>query len=97
MSLSASSRSHYLAVCTLSDQLDLNEYNWHRIWLLLEGQLLFPPENLHVLFDEINSNTEFSQIVSKFLMDRDQAGSLWVNLQMYVNLATQLLNILCDK
>jgi hypothetical protein len=97
MFLSTPSPSHYLPVVTLLDQLDPKEYNWKWLFLLLEGQLSFPTQDLLVLFEGIQSNIEFPQIVSKFLMDRSRAGSLWVNLQTYVNLATQLLNILRDK
>jgi hypothetical protein len=101
MPFSAPSRSHYLAVVTLLDQLDPKEYNWRQISLLLKGEpSILAEELLRVLFqvDGTKSNIKFSQIVvSKFLMDRDRAGSLWVNLQTYVNLATQLLNTLRDK
>jgi hypothetical protein len=98
MYLSASSRSHYLAVVTLLDQLDPKVCNWQWISLLLEGESSFFAEHLlQVLFDGTKSHIEFSQIVSKFLLDRNRAGSLWVNLQTYVNLGTQFLKILRDK
>jgi hypothetical protein len=97
ISLSATPLSHYLAVFMLLDQLDPKEDNWVQLSLILEGRPSFVPENLRVLFDGMKSNIEFSRIVSEFLMDRNRAGSLWVNLQTYVNLATQLLSILRDK
>jgi hypothetical protein len=96
MFLSASSRSHFLAVVTLLDQLGPKEFIWQQLSVILEGQSPFP-KNLLVLFDETKSSIEFSRIASKFLMDRDRAGSFWVNLQSYVNLATQFLKILRDK
>ena len=42
-------------------------------------------------------NIEFTQIVSKFLMDRDRAGSLWVDSHNYAELATPILEILRDE
>ena len=71
MPLSDSSQSHYLAVVTLLDQLDPQEYNWQWLSVILEGQSPLAPENLLVLFDRTKSNYEFSQIVFKFLIDRD--------------------------
>jgi hypothetical protein len=97
MSFSAPSRSHYLAVVTLLHQLDLKEYNWVLLSLILEGRPSSPPEKLLVLFDSMISNVEFSRIVSKFLMDRDRAGSFWVNSWRYANLAEHLLEFLRDK
>jgi hypothetical protein len=95
MYLSASSRSHFLAVITLLDQLDPKQYDWECFSLLLEGQPSSAgPITFFVLFNGTNSNIEHSRMMSKFLMDRNRAGSLWVNLQTYVNLATQLLNFL---
>jgi hypothetical protein len=79
------------------DQLDLKEFEWSQLSQNLEDQSLLPPSgfmDFHDIFDNTKSNIEFSQTVSKFLMDRNRAGSLWVNLQMYVNLGTQLLKIL---
>jgi hypothetical protein len=96
MSLSAQSRPHFLAVVTLLDELDPKECNWPRLSVILPGRA-FVPEKFLVLFDGAKSNIEFSRMVSKFLMDRDRAGSLWVNLQTYVSLAIQLLSILRDK
>jgi hypothetical protein len=101
MLLLGSSRSHYLVVVTLLDQLDPKELNWSQLSRLL-GNLLpslsdGPQFDLHHFFDGTKPNLEFSGIVFKFLMDRDRAGSLWVNPQKYVNLATQLLKILRDK
>jgi hypothetical protein len=95
MSLSASSRSHYLAVVTLLDQLDPKEYNWERLSVILEGH---PPCTyaLRVLFDGTKLSIEYSRIVSKFSMDRTRAGSLWVNSQTYANLARHILEFLCD-
>jgi hypothetical protein len=93
-----------LSLPELLDQLDPKVD-----WLLLEKFPRFksPKEemvmghlnflNLHDLFHGIKSNIEFSQIVSKFLVDQNRAGSLWVNLHSYVNLATQLLDILHDR
>ena len=100
MSLPALSLSwhHYLAVVTLLDQLDLKEFNWERISVILFAQLapVSPTEFLD-LFGGTKSNMEFSRIVSKFLMDRDRAGLLWVSPQTYVNLVTQILKILHAK
>jgi hypothetical protein len=98
MSLSAPSRSHYLAVVTLLDQLDPNESIWKQLGVILEGRspFLFGFLGL-VIFDSTKSNIEFSQIVSKFLMDQNRAGYFWVHLKTYMDLATQLLSILHDK
>jgi hypothetical protein len=95
MSLSA---PLYLAVVTLFDQLEPNKHVWEQLVVILNGQPSIPPRMLLVLFESgTKLDIEFSRIVSKFLMDRTRAGSLWVNPQTYVNLATQLLNILRDK
>ena len=95
MSLSAQLPSHYLAVVTLLDQQDPKECIWQQLSVILEGRPSLYKRLL--LFDGTKSSIEFSRIVSKFLMDRDRAGSFWVNLQRYVNLATQLSKILHDK
>ena len=50
------------------------------------------------LFDWTSGNIEFARIVSKFLMDQERAGSLWVNSQMaFVDLARHMLGFLRDK
>jgi len=87
----------FLAVVTLLDQLDPKEYNWKQLPVILQGPFPFIPFILNGLFDGTDSDVEFSRIVSKFFMDRDRAGTLWVNPHVYVNLATQLLKILHDK
>jgi hypothetical protein len=94
---SASSRSHYVAVVTLLDQLDPKEYNWERFSVILEGRRSLPSGELGVLFDMPKSSIEFSGIVSKFSMDRTRAGSLWVNSQTFANLARRILEFLHDK
>ena len=77
------------AVITLLDQLDLKEYNWRQVSVILQVQLpIIPPAKFLDLFDETKSNKELSRIVSKFLMDQDRAGPLWVNHQIYVDLHT---------
>ena len=91
----SSSRSHYLAVVTLLDQLDPKEYHWGWLSVILQDRSLHAPNRLDFLFYE--PSIAFLEIVSKFLMDRDRAGSLWVNPQMYVNLEKQILRILRDK
>ena len=96
MPLLASSRSHYcFAVVTLLDQLDPKEYNWERFSVILPDSASFFPYKL--LFDAKKSDIEFSRIVSNFLMDRDRAGSLWVNCQTYADLARHILEFLRDK
>ena len=45
----------------------------------------------------MKANIEFSRIVSKFLIDKDRAGSLRVNSQMYMNLTLHLLKFLSDR
>jgi hypothetical protein len=98
MPLSASSRSHYLAVVTLLDQLDPKEHDWGRLSGILEGPgNLSHALHLHVLFGGTKSSIEYSRIVSKFPMDRTRAGSLWVNSQTYTNLARHILEFLRDK
>ena len=98
MSLSASSRSHYLAVFSLLNQLDPKEYNWKGLSVVLQGHLPIvpPPDRSLDPFGGTKLNIQFNQIVSNFLMDRDRAGS-WVNPQTYVNLATRFLKIMRDK
>ena len=97
MPLFSLSQSHYLAVVTLLDQLDPKEYNWEQLSVILEGHSLFSPKEFVFLFDGTKSNKEFSGLASKFLMDRDRAGSFWVNPQTYVNLAMPILKILHDE
>jgi hypothetical protein len=104
MSLLASSPPHYLAVVTLLDQLDPKELNWSELLRILGDRLQSPSDGpqfgLHAIFGGMKPHLEFlefSGTAVKFLTDRDRAGSLWVNPQMYVNLATQLFKILHDK
>ena len=96
MSLFPSSQSHYcLTVVTLLDQLDPKEYNWTQHPVILQD--LFVSDNLLDLVGRMKTNTEFSQIVSKFLMDQERAGLFWVNAQKYADLARYLLEFLHDK
>jgi len=96
MCLFPSSQSHYcLTVVTLLDQLDPKEYNWTQHPVILQD--LFISGNFLDLIDRMKANIEFSQIVSKFLMDRERAGLFWVNSQKYVDLARYLLEFLHDK
>jgi len=100
MSLSVSSRfwRYYLAVVTLLDQLDPKEFNWRQVSVILQHQ--FPIDllvKLGHLFGDTKANIEFLRIVSKFLMDRERAGSFWVNSHRYANLARYLLKFLRDK
>ena len=99
MSLSASSRPHYyLTVVTLLDQLDLTEFNWQRVSVILQHRLPFtPPDKLIDLLGRTKANIELSRIVSKFLMDRERARSFWVNSQIYADLVRYLLKFLHDK
>ena len=102
MSLTASSRSHYyLTVVTLLDQLDPKELSfWQQVQVVLQRRIPFEgisPNKFFTLFDGMKFNIEFTRIVSKFLMDRDRAGSLWVNSDKYAGLAPFILEILRDK
>jgi hypothetical protein len=98
MSLSASSRTlDYLTVVALLDQLDPKEYDLAQFPVLLQHSSEFVSEKLRYLITRMKANMKFSQIVSKFLMDRDRAGPLWVDSQMYANLAMHLLKLLCDE
>jgi hypothetical protein len=99
MSLTASSRPHYyLTVVALLDQLDPKEFHWRQVSVILQHQLPFlRPEKLIDLFDGTKFNIEFARIVSKFLIDRDRAGSLWLNSHKYAGLSTYILEILRDK
>jgi hypothetical protein len=99
MPLNATSRPHYyLTVVTLLDQLNPKQFDWHQVSVILQHQLPFTlPDKLLDLFDGTGLNIEFTRIVSKFLMDRDRAGSLWVNSHKYADLATYILEILRDK
>jgi len=95
---SESSRSHcYLAVVTLLDQLDPKEYNWQRVSVILQRPLPISPPMLDLLFGGTKANIEFSRIMSKFLVDRERSGLLWVNSQTCVGLAKYILDLLHDK
>ena len=89
--------SNFFAVITLLDQLDPKEYNPTRLLVLLQQRFPFFSQKLPQLITRMKANMEFSRIVSKFLMDRDRAGLLWVSPQTYVNLVTQILKILHAK
>ena len=100
MSSTVSLQPHYyLAVVTLLDQLDLKIFYWPLASVILQCQLpgVFMPSKLLNLFGRAGLNIEFIQIVSKFLTDRDRAGSLWVDSRRYAGLAMDILCVLCDK
>jgi len=101
MPLNARSWPHYhLAVVTLLDQLNPKQFDWHQVSVILQHQLTFTlPDEVSALFGRMGFklNIEFTWIVSKFLMDRDRAGSLWLNSHIYADLATYILEILRDK
>ena len=99
MPLNATSPLHYyyLAVVTLLDQLNLKQFDWHQVSVILRDCLSFTLDKLLAISDGRGLNVEFSQIVSKFLMDRDRAGSFWLNSHHYADLATYILMILGDK
>ena len=89
---------HYLAVLTLLDPLNPKQFHWYQISAILQHQLTAPYINyFYDLFDRRKLNIEFTRIVSKFLMDRDRAGSLWIDSYNYADLATYILKILGDK
>jgi len=90
-------QSHYIAVVTLLDQLDLKEYNWQRLSVILRDPIPYISARLHNLFGGTKVNIEFSQIVSKFLMDRKRAGIFWVNSQTYADLGRDILEFLRNK
>jgi len=88
----------YLTVFTLLDQLNPKQFYWHQLSVILQHQLPFDlSEKLINLFDRMPFDMEFVPIASKFFMDRDRAGPLWVNSHHYADLATYILEILCDK
>ena len=96
--ISSWSWRYYLAAITLLDQLDPKEYNWRQLRVILQDPFLFiPDKSLQDLFGGTKTNIEFSRIVSKFLLDRERARSLWVNSQTYADLARQVLEFMCDK
>jgi hypothetical protein len=84
----------YLAVVTLLDQLDPKEFNWEQVSVILQRPL---PQFLFLFGEPPELNTEFTRIVSKYLIDRDRAGSFWLNSDNYADLATYILEILHDK
>ena len=95
-SLSVPSWSYYhLTVVTLLDQLDPKEFRWRQVEEILQASNL--PVKFSDLFDDTGLNIEFTRIVSEFLMDRERAGSLWVNSYKYAGLTTYILEVLCDK
>ena len=89
--------SYFLAFVTLLDQLDPKEYNWKHLPFILQDPFLSIPDKLLDLFGGTKEKIEFSRIVSKFLMDRERAGFLWVNSQKYADLARYILEFLRDK
>ena len=94
----ASSRHRYLAVLTLLDELNPEQFDWHQVSAVLQQQLTSPPfHHLYNLFGVTELHIEFTPIVCKFLMDRDRAGSLWIDSHKYADLATYILEILGDK
>jgi len=96
----AMSQPHYLfTVVTLLGQLDPKIFNWKQVSVILQRQLLgrFMPSHWYHLLGRSGLNMEFTLIVSKFLMDRNRAGSLWINSHNYANLATPILEILRDE
>jgi len=93
-----SRRHYYLAVVTLLDQLRPKKFHWQQVSVILQDQL---PSTFHdkleSLFGGREFNIAFIRTASKFFMDRDRAGSLWVNSHKYAGLAMYILAILCDK
>ena len=98
-SLSASPRFHYhLTVVALLDQLDPKEFNWQQISVILQHRLsIVLLSKLRDLFGGTKANIEFPRIMSKFLMDRERAGSFWVISQEYADLARYILGFLQDR
>ena len=88
---------HYLTVITLLDQLNPGQFDWYQVSVILQQSTSPHIRNLYILFDGTKLNIEFTWIVSKFLMDRDRARSLWINSYNYADLATYILKILGDK
>jgi hypothetical protein len=101
MYLTASSWPHYhLTVVALLDQLDPKIFDWSQVEAILQYPWSSMPSNsrkLHNLFLGPTFNMDFIRIVSKFLTDRDRAGSLWLNSYHYADFATYILEILGDK
>ena len=99
MSLSASSKSrYYRTVITLLDQLDPKEFNWEQVAVFLQPRAsIFLPGELFELCGKTKVHIESSQIVSKFLIDRDRAGLFWVSSQNYADLARYILEFMCDR
>jgi hypothetical protein len=98
MPLNATSRPHYyLAVVTLLDQLNPKQFDWHHVSMILQHQLSVTVlDTLLPLFGGMGfkSNIEFTRIVSKFLMDRDRAGPLWVNSHNHADLGTSVVRLI---
>jgi len=90
---------YYLTVFTLLDQLNPKQFYWRQLSVILQHQLPFDfLDKLVDLLDGTKFNIEFIRIASKFFMNRDRAGSLWVNpRRYYAGLVTYVLDILCDK
>jgi len=89
---------HYFTVVTLLDQLDLKNFTWLQVKVILQHHSpLTSFDNPAILFGGTKFNIEFIQRTSKFLMDRDRAGSLWVDSHKYAGLATYISEILGDK
>ena len=88
---------HYLAVITLLDQLDLKEYNWRQLQVILQDSPVQFILDMHGLFGGMKTNIELSRLVSNFLMDRKRARSFWVNSQKYADLARHILEFMHVK
>jgi len=97
--------SYFLTGVTLLDQCVLEEFNWRSFLGII--QIVGTPMSYYTsdhsttwlvdLFDRKESHTTFARMFSQFLMDQARAGPLWVNSQGYMNLAQQILKILCHK
>ena len=97
--LTASSPPHYyFTVVSLLDQLDLKNFIWRQVGVILQHHSpLTSLDKPAILLGGPTFNIKFIRIASKFLMDRDRAGSLWVDSHKYAGLATYISEILRDK
>ena len=97
--------SYFLTGVIFRGQLVLEEFNWRNFSVIIQSagtssslrQIGAGLIWLVDLFDRRESQSAFTRMFSKFLVDQARAQSFWVNSQMYTNLAKKISEILRDK
>ena len=97
--------SYLLTGVAFLDELVLEEFNWRTFSMIIQdldtSRCLQRIGNslswLVDLFNKRESENAFPRIFTRFLMDPARLWPFRVNLQIYTNLAKQILKILRDK